>query len=565
MKDSDKQLRLNELLLLALESDIEQSQIDELNDLIIRNHDVVNDYLEFMNLYSALSPYGDVGRIGESGSRSETQTYDRFLHSLAQEEITAPNIKLEPLKREPQRKLIQKVEREKIVYKMSRSSLLTLVVSLAACLFIVLFLRISPNAAIEVATVTDSMGTVFASDQKYSIGSRLSNRKESIWLQQGIIKIEFDYGAEVVIEAPAAFTLNTADDMTLHSGRLFAHVPGRSKGFKIETPTATVIDLGTDFAVKADFDGTSDVHLLKGKASLIPGAKGKSIGNSQLLTVNQARRVALSGQVEDIPVCPKEFVRDINSQTGLIWRGQTQVDLADMVCGGNGFGTGNFAMVIDPTSGNTLKYVERGGGTRVATSLYSRVESLKYIDGVFVPDGGKGPIVVSSEGTLFMDCPTTSGRVRKDITVLSNVYNSEGGTLSIGDMAFGYPDRPAISMHANIGITFDLDAIRKDLGRMEITYFEALCAVTSYTKTGMPQAENAAGKADFWILIDGQVRKSLLGVHGEFSEKVRIPIAPAERFLTILTTDHMESTEKDPIGWDRCFLGDPVLEIMGKE
>ena len=564
MKDSDIQLRLNELLLHALESDMEQSQIDELNDLIIRNPEVVKDYLEFMNLYSVLSPYGDMGRIGETGSRLETQTYDRFLHSMAQEEITAPNIELKPLTQEPQRKLIQKVEREKIVYKMSRSSLLTLVVSLAACLFIVLFLRISPNAAIEVATVTDSIGAVFSGDQKHSIGSRLSNRKKSIWLQQGIIKIEFDYGAMVVIEAPAAFTLNTADDMTLHSGRLFAHVPGRSKGFKVETPTATIIDLGTEFAVKADFDGSSDVHLFKGKASLIPGAKGQAIGNSQLLTVDQARRVTLSGQVEDIPAQSKEFVHDINSQIGLVWRGQTRFDLADITCGGNGFGTGNPSTVIDPISGNTMKYVERGSGTRIPkVSSYSRVEAFNYVDGVFVPDGRSGPIVVSSEGTLFMDCPVTSGRVRKDITVLSNVYNSEGGTLSIGDTAFGYPGQPAISMHANIGVTFDLNAIRKDLCCFEITYFEAICAIAPARTMSEDQAHS--GKADFWILTDGRVQKSLRGVPIGFSETVRIPIDPEDRFLTIITTDHLETAEQDPIHSDRCFLGRPVLGISYRE
>jgi hypothetical protein len=93
MKDVNKQFKLNELLLHALESDMEQTQIDELNALIVNDPDSVKDYLEFIDLYSALSPYGDVGRITESADGQGPQTYDRFLQSMAQEEITAPNIK----------------------------------------------------------------------------------------------------------------------------------------------------------------------------------------------------------------------------------------------------------------------------------------------------------------------------------------------------------------------------------------------------------------------------------------------------------------------------------------
>jgi hypothetical protein len=561
MKDVNKQFKLNELLLHALESDMEQTQIDELNALIVNDPDSVKDYLEFIDLYSALSPYGDVGRITESADGQGPQTYDRFLQSMAQEEITAPNIKLEPPKPISQRELIQKVEREKIVYKMSKSSILTLVVSLAACLFIVLFLRITPHSTIEVATITDSVNAVFSDGQACPIGSRLTTRAEPIWLQKGIISLTFDYGAQVVIEAPAEFTLNTADDMTLRSGRLYAHIPDRSKGFKVETPTATVIDLGTEFAVKADFDGSSDIHLFKGKASLIPGAKGRAIGSSQILTVNQARRITLSGNVEEIPAKPADFVHGIDSRTGLIWRGQTEMDLADIICGGNGFGSGDPTMVIVPTTGSFTKYVERGTGTRYTKTSYSNVESLKYIDGVFVPNGISGPVIVSSEGTLFMDCPPTSGYIRKDITVLNSVYNSEGGALRVDNIQFGYPGQPAISMHANIGITFDLNAIRNDLKDFEITSFEAVCAIAQTKATEQARA----GKADFWILVDGELKKSLNGVSIGFSESVKIPINPEDRFLTIMTTDHLETAEGDPIHSDRCFLGKPVLGISRKE
>jgi len=567
MKYDDRQIQFNELLLRALEGDITAEQAAMLNRLLVEDVETRGQYLDFMRLYGELSPYGEAGSLSstEQAGHEQSEDYTTLLQSLAREETTAPTVCIAEAKVDSSKELIQQVKREKAVYKMSRSSVLTLFASVAATVLIILFLRFNPQGAAKVATLTDSIDAVFSGGQTCPVGSRLASGSESFWLQKGIVKVEFDYGAEVVIEAPAEFVLNTADDMTLRSGRLFAHVPTRSQGFKVETPMATVIDLGTEFAVKVDFDGTSDVHLFKGKASLIPGSKGRAVSSSQLLQVDQARRVNRAGQVVSIPVETREFVRSIDSRTGLVWRG-SGLDLADIVTGGRGLGGGNPRMVIDPTNGQYMEYVQRGAAIRKATSPYSKVDGLKYVDGVFVPDGGQGPIVVSSEGTLFKECPDTSGNIRKDISVLSNVYDSERGRLTVGDTTYGYPGLPAITMHANAGITFDLDAIRNDLTDLEIVSFETLCAIAPNPTLNQPAAsESMAGRADFWIVVDGQVRKSLTAMPINSSESVRIALQPEDRFLTIITTDHMANTEKDPINSDRCFLGGPVLGIQSVE
>ncbi len=559
--DRDEKTRFEELVLVALEGELSERQRQRLNQRLIEDPDAVGRYLELIRLYAELSPYGDAGRIctlSETSDSSATE-YDRLLHFLAEDEHTAPALICEVNKHESPREQIPKVEkvqRQKIEYKMSRSSRLMLAAAVAASLFIVLFLRMSTPAAVDVATVVDSMNAAYAGNREIPIGKRLASRRDSLWLQKGIVKIAFDYGAEVVIEAPAEFTLKTADDMTLHSGRVFVHVPSRSKGFRVDTPSATVIDLGTEFAIKVDHDGSSDVHLLRGSASLIPGVKGQT-GPGQILLAGQARQVDPSGRVEAIAVTREAFVHDINSGAGVVWRGQRRISLADVVCGGVGFGTGDPDRVIDPTDGHVAAYVDRGQSVGFGSGTFHRVEALNYIDGVFVPDGGDGPIQISSEGTLFADCPPTSGRFRKAITVLNKVYDSEGGTLAIGDTAYGYPHQPAISMHANMGITFDLDAIRNDLRRVDIAYFEALCAIAAQGENEPSQT----GRADFWILLDGQVRKRIIGAATGFSDTVRIPIGPTDRFLTLVTTDHQQAGESDPIHSDRCFFGNPVLGL----
>lgn len=90
-------------------------------------------------------------------------------------------------------------------------------------------------------------------------------------LTRGLATIAFDSGAEVVLEAPAVLEL--IDDMNciLHSGTAVAEVSEPAQGFRIETPTAEVIDHGTSFVVNVDrgsgatktqvFDGLVEVKL----------------------------------------------------------------------------------------------------------------------------------------------------------------------------------------------------------------------------------------------------------------------------------------------------------------
>ncbi len=329
MKDDHRiNSKMDDMLFLLVENALDQEGIERIEKWLSTDPNAKSYYLNFIKDYVGMKQQaGSIIDMNED-CVSIHDEYDAELWSaLAEAERAAESVpvcKPQPFK--PQ--LIRKVERKQGVHTLSRLSVATFIVSAAAILAMVLFLRLSPKPNVEVATLTDSVEAVFAGNQSLLKGSRLSNRTDSLWLQKGVIKIEFDYGAEVVIEGPSEFVLEAADGLTLRSGRLHAYVPGRSKGFSVDTPMASIIDLGTEFAVKVDFDGASEVHMFKGKASLIPGAKGEASGNSQILTVDQARRVDSAGTVNEIAVRENDFVRDIDSQPDLsggntrrlIWR-----------------------------------------------------------------------------------------------------------------------------------------------------------------------------------------------------------------------------------------------------
>jgi hypothetical protein len=127
-------------------------------------------------------------------------------------------------------------------------------------------------------------------------------------LVEGIVQITFARGAELMITAPAEFEILSEMRVLLKSGKLSAKVPEQARGFTIETPTATLVDLGTEFAADVDRDGNGEVHVFRGEVIVKP----RSLTDSRPLRLigTQATRVdAASATPAGIEVDPARFVR----------------------------------------------------------------------------------------------------------------------------------------------------------------------------------------------------------------------------------------------------------------
>lgn len=86
-------------------------------------------------------------------------------------------------------------------------------------------------------------------------------------LQSGLALIEFFSGAQMVIEGDAKFSIDSAMQVTMTSGRVRARVPEPAKGFLVKTISGDIVDLGTEFTVDVSAD-TSDVHVIDGEVEL---------------------------------------------------------------------------------------------------------------------------------------------------------------------------------------------------------------------------------------------------------------------------------------------------------
>ncbi len=565
MKENTKIIQITTLAWRALQNQLKPHEFEILEDLLANDPEARAIYLEFMANHATMN---QSGFIFESSPVCDALEIDDPFRQVVEKDLSESAVR--KAMRESQDTLPEPPGDSKAGLprrsEPSFQKLIKLVARTAAIVLLCLtvlwldrtLMQCQPAPIHSVGLMADAMNVQWKpGGVEYRIGEKIYPGE--LELETGCAKFAFHDGAEVVIEGPARFSLVASDRLDLQRGRAYARIGPDAIGFSIVTPNSKVIDLGTEFGVIVDSSGSSQVHMIKGRASLLAGKRGQE-RSSSLIEAGQAGRVdPASGKVHSITMEKEAFVRDISSSSGLAWRGQMAIDLADVIGGGNGFGAGNPDMVIDPATGKFTEYVERGKSTRSANSTYNPVAPLKYVDGVFVPNSNGGPLVVSSLGTQMTPGPRTSGCFRKDITVLNKVYRSEGGNLTDHDIKYGYPFHPAISMHANLGITFDLEAIRKDLpANVDIAGFEALCAVAvSPNETDL----NDRGMSDFWILIDGKEQKSYQAVKPGFSQWTQLAITPGNRFLTILTTDHRQNADQDPIQLDRCFFGDPVLRL----
>jgi len=90
----------------------------------------------------------------------------------------------------------------------------------------------------------------------------------NLLLDKGIAQITYYSGAVVLVEGPASFTVDSPKSGLLVRGRLTVRAATeRSRQFAIVTPYARFVDLGTEFGVRIDDKGRSEVAVFSGKVN----------------------------------------------------------------------------------------------------------------------------------------------------------------------------------------------------------------------------------------------------------------------------------------------------------
>jgi hypothetical protein len=577
MTDNEK-IRITELTLKCLDSVITSQEFTELNSYIAFSQEIADYYFNCIAAYIIISDGAEQlqgeseefellesAATGSKVSDSSNVSFrgvdlEEFMANDAQVDVddsentrdllevlelerTSPAVVIEKL--EPPRELIQKVvhpPREK--HKITKFQKFQLgAIAAAAMLFVMVWLTpVYPT----VATLTDSIDAEWVNTKDIPVNGDVLRQGE-LSLVKGMAEITFVDRAVVIVEGPAVIKLESPKSMFLSHGKVSAVVSEYATGFTVNTPSGSIIDLGTEFGVSVEDDGSCSLHMFKGIANLVAGRK-KHKRTSQRVNVNEARSVDFTtGVVRNIKLGKKSFVRQIDSDKGLIWRSQ-DLDLADIVGGGNGFGTGIPEMGIDTLTGRArssdIIYNVSQGSRNYLPVEYSA------IDGVFVPDGGSGEVVISSTGLTFADCPDTNGHKFFDISSWMKINHSDGTVqlLLQNDGVDRNDNLSALFMHSNAGITFDLDQIRGTVPGIQLTKFTTQYGFSQCLASLLANDPQELDRVavDFYVLFDGELVYRQEGVKfGTDIFSVDIVIPAEIRFMTLCVTDHNQDPNSD--------------------
>ncbi len=167
-----------------------------------------------------------------------------------------------------------------------------------------------PEARI-IARLVDSSGAAWEGSEQWRAGDGLSEG-DTLEFEQGLAEIHYDHGVRVVLEGPCKFTIGGPKGGLLSHGKLAARVLEKGKGFIVATPTALVIDRGTEFGVSVSAGPRPDVvvRVFEGSVDLRPLADQQ---RSSLLGVGDSARMdGATSTVTYVQPAANLFVRSLS-------------------------------------------------------------------------------------------------------------------------------------------------------------------------------------------------------------------------------------------------------------
>lgn len=225
------------------------------------------------------------------------------------------------------------------------------------------------------------------------------------------------------------------------------------------------------------------------------------------------------------------------------------VDLADVVGGGNGHGTGEYPGGYAANTG--IFATTTGSGSAVPPAGFKSVSPANaLIDGVFIAKRTTdGATQITSTGINVTVPDVTGNGAYFNIRNFLGTAGNNQSTLDGIDYNNAGGHR-MIAIHPNQGITFDLDAIERANGGLAAEFFSAVAGLST---------ANTTAQSGFAVYVDGVSRYSYnITNSAEIGLGIPINIAlnPSDRFLTLVSVDY------NGLASGGIMFGDPIV-ILG--
>lgn len=393
---------------------------------------------------------------------------------------------------------------------------------------------------------------------------------DNLKIAAGMVQLEFVGGAQVILNGPSEFEVLGTTSARLVAGSL----TGRSEkgNFTLHTPKAEVVDIGTEFGVAVANAIGTNVAVFEGEVHVKSTDKVGSESSEYRLTEGMALKIGEDGVVtaDDPKAAVTAFQRRLPPATPTNL-GIGELSLIDVVCGSR-VGEYRIAGAIDPLNGHWGDgpwNQPNGVELRPGEGRFVAVDWNPFVNGLFIPPsaGGFCPVDLTGKTISLPECSGASWgpvwarrRIGADLDPFSHHVgqNDEGfwgaGTVTAMLDRLRWARDGLVGMHANIGLTIDLDAIRKERSAA-ISRLHGI--VTLLERSHVSQPFNPKSLADFRVFVDGHERYSRLGFSREDGDaQFGASIDESDRFLTIVVTDSGDGNL-----FDRVILIDPVLEL----
>ncbi len=211
-------------------------------------------------------------------------------------------------------------------------------------------------------------------------------------LKKGLAKIAYANGVTLILEGPARIQITSPTQAQLDAGKLTAVVPSNARGFTVTTPSARVVDLGTEFGVEARNDRSTFVEVFTGTVEAHGLGPAQRSTDVQTLHQGEAAQVAADASAV-IRAAPLHFAfaRSLD-------RSLDPLDLVDVVAGGDGTqGRRNAgisaldgsAVSAEPTTAEAWSFSD---------GRFHPCPERRFVAGVFIPRGGDHPVVLDPVG-----------------------------------------------------------------------------------------------------------------------------------------------------------------------
>jgi hypothetical protein len=126
-------------------------------------------------------------------------------------------------------------------------------------------------------------------------------------------------GAELVLEAPIIIDLVDTTAVRLEQGNLTVFVSDESVGFRVLTPMALLVDMGTEFGVEVKESGATEVHVFEGVVVAKTSASGSVIPlaaqEAGRIDARRDRRDLMYGEIVSVKLDRSRF-RGLSASAG---------------------------------------------------------------------------------------------------------------------------------------------------------------------------------------------------------------------------------------------------------